>query len=87
MIALDHDNKNPSGRGLEFPVFASGRDEFDDPAETEVQRFPASGRCVERGMRFIFDQGSLAAFDRATGNSRWRLPSVGISGLWFDERE
>ena len=31
------------------------------------------------------DQGVLTAFDMATGNVRWRLPSVGIMGLWFDE--
>jgi len=63
-----------------------GRDEFDDPTETEFSG-SGLGPCVERGDAvYIFDQGSLAAFDRATGNSRWRLPSVGISGLWFDEK-
>ena len=85
VIALDHDNKKLWQGALNFPVFA-GRDEFDDPAETEFSG-SGLGPCVERGDAiFIFDQGSLAAFDRATGNSRWRLPSVGISGLWFDEK-
>ena len=33
----------------------------------------------------MFDQGVLTAFDLATGNARWRLPSVGIVGLFFDD--
>ena len=36
---------------------------------------------------YVFDQGVLTAFDLATGNVRWRLPSVGIAGMFFDERE
>jgi len=28
----------------------------------------------------------LTAFDPATGNARWRLPSVGIAGLFFDDQ-
>jgi outer membrane protein assembly factor BamB len=83
VIALDHENKKIWQGSLNFPVFG-GRDEFDDEAETEFSG-SGLGPCVERGDAvYIFDQGSLAAFDRATGSSRWRLPSVGISGLWFD---
>jgi outer membrane protein assembly factor BamB len=45
------------------------------------------GPCVEHGdALFIFDQGVLTAFDRATGNVRWRLPSVGVAGLFFDDQ-
>ena len=85
VIALDHENKKLWQGSLNFPVFG-GRDEFDDEASTEFSG-SGLGPCVERGDTvYIFDQGSLAAFDRATGNSRWRLPSVGISGLWFDEK-
>ena len=32
----------------------------------------------------MFDQGVLTAFELATGNVRWRLPSVGVAGLLFD---
>jgi hypothetical protein len=43
--------------------------------------------CVERdGTLFVVDQGMLTAFDLASGNVRWRLPSVGTSGLLFDDR-
>ncbi len=44
------------------------------------------GPVVERnGSLYVFDEGVLTAFDMATGNARWRLPSVGISGLFFDD--
>jgi len=34
----------------------------------------------------VIDAGVLTAFDLATGNVRWRYPSVGISGIFFDEQ-
>jgi len=43
------------------------------------------GTIAEReGAVFITDQGVLTALDAATGNVRWRFPSVGVSGLFFD---
>jgi hypothetical protein len=46
------------------------------------------GPCIERkGSLYVFDEGALAAFDLATGNSRWRLPSIGIGGIFFDDRD
>ncbi len=45
------------------------------------------GPCVEHGdTLYVFDQAMLTAFDLATGNARWRLPSVGIAGLFFDDK-
>ncbi len=42
--------------------------------------------CVEhKDALYIMDEGVLTAFDRATGNVRWRLPSVGATGLFFDD--
>jgi hypothetical protein len=44
------------------------------------------GPCVERqGSLYVFDEGVLTAFDLATGNPRWRFPSVGVVGLFFDD--
>jgi outer membrane protein assembly factor BamB len=44
------------------------------------------GPCVERkGALYVFDAGVLTAFDLAKGTVRWRLPSVGIAGLFFDD--
>jgi len=46
------------------------------------------GPCVEhKGALYIFDQGVLTAFELATGNVRWRLPSVGIAGMFFDDKD
>jgi hypothetical protein len=43
------------------------------------------GPCVEsKDTLYVIDQGVLTAFDLATGNARWRLPSIGIMGLFFD---
>jgi hypothetical protein len=45
------------------------------------------GPCVERkNSLYVIDAGVLTAFDLATGNARWRLPSVGITGLFFDDQ-
>lgn len=47
---------------------------------------PEPAPCAERqDTLFVFDQGVLTAFDLATGAVRWRLPSVHISGIVFDE--
>ncbi len=44
------------------------------------------GPCVERkDTLYVIDEGVITAFDLATGNVRWRLPSVGIMGLFFDD--
>jgi hypothetical protein len=44
------------------------------------------GPCVERqNTLYVFDEGVLTAFDLANGNVRWRLPSIGITGLFFDD--
>lgn len=84
-IALSHDNKKLWQAALNFPVFG-GSDEFDEELDSDFDR-TGLGPCVERGDTvYVFDQGTLSAFDLATGESRWRLPSVGISGLWFDEK-
>ena len=44
------------------------------------------GPCVENGdALYVFDQAVLSAFDLKTGKIRWRLPSVGVTGLFFDD--
>ncbi|MGA3265190.1 MAG: PQQ-binding-like beta-propeller repeat protein [Verrucomicrobiota bacterium] len=62
----------------------AGGDATDSFAR-ETSRF-GEGPCVERGNTlYVFDRAMLTAFDPVTGNARWRLPSVGIVGLFFDE--
>jgi len=44
--------------------------------------------CVEhKGSLYVIDQGVLTAFDLATGNVRWRFPSIGIAGIFFDDHD
>ena len=35
---------------------------------------------------YVFDQAVLSSFDLASGNARWRLPSIGVVGLFFDDQ-
>jgi outer membrane protein assembly factor BamB len=47
-----------------------------------------AGPCVEHGdTLYVFDQAMLSAFELGTGNARWRLPSVGVVGLFFDPQD
>jgi hypothetical protein len=36
---------------------------------------------------FLYDEGVLTAFALANGSVRWRLPSVGTEGLFFDDED
>jgi len=80
IIVLDQTNKKLWQSPLSFDLAggAGGIEEQSSPF--------GQGPCVERqGVLYVFDQGFLAAFDLATGNRRWGLPSVGITGLFFDD--
>jgi outer membrane protein assembly factor BamB len=80
VIVFDKHNKKLWQNSLNYNVIR-GLDALDEESATYGQ-----GPCVERkGVLYIFDEGVLTAFDLATGNVRWRLPSVGIAGLFFDD--
>jgi len=62
---------------LTFPV----ADRF--AGSSEEGRSP----CLEEaGSLYVFDKGTLTAFDARSGNVRWRVPSVGISEVIRDNR-
>ncbi len=64
--------------------YSSAREMDDEEGDSRT----GEGPCVERkDCLYVFDKGVLTAFDLATGNARWRLPSVGISGLFFDDED
>jgi outer membrane protein assembly factor BamB len=43
--------------------------------------------CLERGdTLYFFDRGVLTAFDIKSGAARWRMPSVGIAKIQFDDK-
>ena len=85
-IAIDHSNKKLWEATLNFPV--SGHSDLEELFDEATGASESGlGPCVEKDDAvFVYDQGSLAAFDRNTGEARWRLPSVGIAGLWFDDK-
>jgi len=81
IIVLDKSNRKLWESSLAFNVVG------DSTALDAASAPYGQGPCVERnGSLYVFDQGVLTAFDLANGNARWRLPSVGIAGLFFDDR-
>jgi outer membrane protein assembly factor BamB len=80
LMVFDQQNKKLWAETLSYPV--GGVSGAPDEADAAYGRGP----CVERGNRlYVFDQGTLSAFDLKTGNAQRRLPSVGITGLFFDD--
>jgi len=81
-IVLDKANRKLWQSTLNFDVPARLNTAEPDSASC------GEGPCVEhKDSLYIFDQGVLTAFDLATGNARWRLPSVGIAGIFFDDKD
>jgi len=39
------------------------------------------------GHLYFFDEGVLACFELATGNARWRLPTVGVTKILFGDKD
>jgi hypothetical protein len=90
LVVLDRNNKKLWDGALNYPV--AGRGEMDGLQDLEMtghgRLSTGAGPCVERGdTLYVFDEGVLTSFALADGNVRWRLPSVGIAGLWFDQDE
>jgi len=86
VIVFDKANKKLWQATLAYSVITGAGDFSESAFGRENTKF-GEGPCVERGdTLYIFDQAVLTAFDLATGNARWRLPSVGIAGLFFDDQ-
>jgi len=81
VIVFDKTNKKLWQAALTYNVAGGVR-----AASGEASPF-GEGPCVGRGdTLYVFDQAVLTAFDIVTGNARWRLPSVGVVGLFFDDQ-
>jgi len=79
VIVFDKSNKKKWQATLthQVSITRAALDEGDAPG--------GLGPVVERGDTiYVFDAAVLSAFDIANGNARWRLPSIGVSGLFFD---
>jgi hypothetical protein len=61
----------------------------DSEAALDEENAPEGrGPCVEhKGSLYVFDEGVLSVFNLTNGNSRWRLPTVGVTGLFFDDQD
>jgi outer membrane protein assembly factor BamB len=83
VVVLDKSNKMLWQASLTYPVSGGGGGFF---SRRESQF--GDGPCVEHGdTLYIFDQVVLTAFELGSGNARWRLPSVGVVGLFFDDED
>lgn len=83
LIVLDKAAKKLWESKLSFDI-AGGFGESDWGGELIAT---ASAPGVERdGALYFFDKGVLACFDLATGNARWRQPTVGVTKLLFDDK-
>jgi hypothetical protein len=82
IIVFDKSNRKLWEAALTYPI-SGGSDE----SGRSGSQF-GEGPCAEHGdTLYVFDQAVLSAFDLNTGTARWRLPSVGIVGLFFDDRD
>lgn len=85
VVVLDKNNKKLWQATLTYPV-SSGESGALRLFSRGASHY-GEGPCVEHGdSLYVFDQAVLTAFDLASGNARWRLPSVGVVGLFFDDQ-
>lgn len=80
LLVFDKTNKKLWQATLTYEV------PIDNHDQNEAASAFGEGPCVEQGdTLYVFDQAVLTAFDLATGNARWRVPTVGAVGLFFDD--
>jgi outer membrane protein assembly factor BamB len=83
LVVLDKSNKKLWQVDLTYKLGSGGGIENDDPSEPYL----GEGPCVEHdGALYVFDEATLTAFDLTSGNVRWRVPTIGIVGLFFDDQ-
>lgn len=81
IFVLDQQNKLKWESTMNFTIAGGG-----GYAESDNAELRGLGPVVERGdTLYVYDEGVLSAFETATGKARWRLPSVGITGMFFDD--
>lgn len=84
VTVFDKSNKQLWQAQLTYPV--TGGEGNHESFESSESQFGA-GPCVEHdGTLYVFDQAVLSAFDAASGSVRWRIPSVGVNGIFFDDQ-
>ncbi len=78
LFLFDKQNKKIAESQLTYPI---------DDGFTSGYRSAGASPCVEaNNVLYFFDKGVLTAMELPSGTVRWRLTSVGISGIQFDEK-
>lgn len=81
VMVFDKSNKKLWQAQLTYEVPDAGGDFLDKSSSL------GEGPCAEHGdTLYVYDQAVLTAFDLKTGDARWRIPSVGVHGLFFDDQ-
>jgi hypothetical protein len=84
VIVLDKANKKLWETTLTYPIASTGGELLSAFLREDAQF--GEGPVVEHGdALYVFDQAVLSAFELSSGNARWRVPSVGVAGLFFDD--
>ncbi len=80
-VVLDKSNKKLWQSNLAYKIgLGMGLDD-NDPGQTSS----GLGPIIERDdTLYVYDQATLNAYDLASGNVRWRVPTIGIVGIFFD---
>jgi hypothetical protein len=82
LIVLDKSSKKLWESKLNYAI-AGG---FGDGGWGELLATARAPGMEHDGALYFFDQGVLACFELATGNVRWRQPTVGVTKMFFDDR-
>jgi len=86
VTVLDKNNKKIWQASLTYTVSGGGEGGMRFFAR-EASHY-GDGPVVEHGNTlYVIDQAVLTAFDLTSGDARWRLPSVGVVGLFFDDKD
>ena len=81
LIVLDKANKQLWTASLTYAI-SRGSGSLGEESQF------GAGPCVEHGdSLYVFDQAVLTDYELTTGNARWRIPSVGVVGLFFDAHD
>ncbi|HLX71053.1 MAG TPA: PQQ-binding-like beta-propeller repeat protein [Verrucomicrobiae bacterium] len=87
VTVIDKSNKKVWQADLPHKFGNSGFGGFGFESDDSSEKTTGEGPCVERGdTLYVYDEATLTAFDLANGNVRWRVPSIGIQGVFFDDQ-
>ena len=85
LYVFDKNNQKLWQSNLSYPIAPQFTQR--ESASESGGHVASAAPCVERdGTLYLFDRGVLTAFDAQSGSVHWRMPSVGISKIQFDDK-